>query len=128
MGKLIKEWVKGILTEDIEKKVVVYAGRFQPFHKGHKNLFLNALKKSGQVAILVMDSYNVNKKNVMANKNELNYFIDRLVSVLDNTNFFNPNEKRKVMINNIEAIFTRNNLTLQELNTLHGIISSIIRS
>ena len=34
MGKLIKEWVKGILTEDIEKKVVVYAGRFQPFHKG----------------------------------------------------------------------------------------------
>ena len=52
----------------------------------------------------------------MANKNELNYFIDRLVAVLDNTNFFNPNEKRKVMINNIEAIFTRNNLTLQELN------------
>ena len=35
MGKLIKEWVKEILTENIEKKVVVYAGRFQPFHPGH---------------------------------------------------------------------------------------------
>ena len=47
---------------------------------------------------------------------------------IDNSDFFNPDEKRKVMINNIEAIFTRNNLTLQELNTLHGILSSIIRS
>ena len=70
----------------------------------------------------------IKNEKVMANKSELNYFIDRLVSILDSTNFFTPNEKRKVMINNIEAIFTRNNLTLQELNTLHGVISSIIRS
>ena len=70
----------------------------------------------------------IKNEKVMANKSELNYFIDRLVSILDSTNFFTPDEKRKVMINNIEAIFTRNNLTLQELNTLHGIISSIIRS
>ena len=69
-----------------------------------------------------------NKQEIMPNKNELNYFIDRLISILDNSDFFNPDEKRKVMINNIEAIFTRNNLTLQELNTLHGILSSIIRS
>tara|TARA_B100000427_G_scaffold33305_2_gene24294 strand:+ start:3025 stop:3759 length:735 start_codon:yes stop_codon:yes gene_type:complete len=69
-----------------------------------------------------------NKQEIMPSKNELNYFIDRLISILDNSDFFNPDEKRKVMINNIEAIFTRNNLTLQELNTLHGILSSIIRS
>ena len=69
-----------------------------------------------------------NKHEIMPNKHELNYFIDRLISILDNSDFFNPDEKRKVMINNIEAIFTRNNLTLQELNTLHGILSSIIRS
>ena len=47
----------------MEKKTAVYIGRFQPFHNGHKTLFLNALKKNGQVAILVMDSFNVNKKN-----------------------------------------------------------------
>lgn len=70
----------------------------------------------------------VNKEKILANKSELNYFIDKLVSILDDTNFFNPDEKRKIMINNIEAIFTRNQLTLQELNTLHGILSSIIRS
>ena len=69
-----------------------------------------------------------NKQEIMPSKNELNYFIDRLISILDNSDFFNPEEKRQVMINNIEAIFTRNNLTLQELNTLHGILSSIIRS
>jgi len=47
----------------LEKKTAIYIGRFQPFHEGHKKLFLNALKKNGQVAILVMDSYKVNIKN-----------------------------------------------------------------
>ena len=84
--------------------------------------FLNTSKNNK------LSNMKTNKEEIMANKNELNYFIDRLISILDNTDFFNPDEKRKVMINNIEAIFTRNNLTLQELNTLHGILSSIIRS
>ena len=48
MGKLIKEWVKGILTEDIEKKVVVYAGRFQPFHKGHNATYEHLVKQFGR--------------------------------------------------------------------------------
>ena len=46
-----------------KKKTAIYIGRFQPFHEGHKKLFLNAFKKNGQVAILVMDSYKVNMKN-----------------------------------------------------------------
>ena len=46
-----------------KKKTAIYIGRFQPFHKGHKNLFLNTLKKNKQVAILVMDSHGINKKN-----------------------------------------------------------------
>ncbi len=41
----------------------IYIGRFQPFHDGHKNIFLNALKKNKQVSILVMDSCGINKKN-----------------------------------------------------------------
>ena len=44
-------------------KTAIYIGRFQPFHEGHKTLFLDALKKNSQVAILVMDSFNINKKN-----------------------------------------------------------------
>ena len=46
-----------------KKKTSLLIGRFQPFHEGHYQLFLNGLKKTGQVAILVMDSYNMNKKN-----------------------------------------------------------------
>lgn len=46
-----------------KKKTSILIGRFQPFHEGHYRLFLNGLKNSGQVAILIMDSYNINKKN-----------------------------------------------------------------
>ena len=48
---------------DWKKKTSIYIGRFQPFHLGHKKLFLKALKSSKQVCILVMDSHNINKKN-----------------------------------------------------------------
>lgn len=47
MGNLIKEWVKQILTENINKKVVVYSGRFQPFHKGHYTTYRNLVKEFG---------------------------------------------------------------------------------
>ena len=46
-----------------KKKTAIYIGRFQPFHLGHKKLFLKALKSSNQVCLLVMDSHNINKKN-----------------------------------------------------------------
>lgn len=67
------------------------------------------------------------KDKEMATKSELTYFIQRLLDLLEETNFFNPEERKKAMINHIEAIFRRNNLTLQELNMLHGIITSITR-
>ena len=46
-----------------KKKTSIYIGRFQPFHTGHEKVFVQALKKNNQVAILVMDSYKINKKN-----------------------------------------------------------------
>ena len=48
---------------DWKQKTAVYTGRFQPFHEGHRKIFLNALKKNLQVTILVMDSFGINKKN-----------------------------------------------------------------
>lgn len=44
-------------------KTAIYIGRFQPFHEGHRQLFIKTIKKNKQVAILVMDSYGINKKN-----------------------------------------------------------------
>lgn len=46
-----------------KKKTAIYLGRFQPFHHGHMSIFLKALKKNKQVAILIMDSFGINKKN-----------------------------------------------------------------
>ena len=61
-----------------KKKTSILIGRFQPFHEGHFNLFINGLKKSGQVAILVMDSYKINKKNPFKFKNVIKIIQKRL--------------------------------------------------
>jgi len=49
----MKEWVKEILTENIDKQVVVYAGRFQPFHKGHYATYMNLVKKFGKSNVYI---------------------------------------------------------------------------
>ena len=46
-----------------KKKTSIFIGRFQPFHDGHKAIFIKALKQDQQVAILIMDSFGINKKN-----------------------------------------------------------------
>ncbi len=46
-----------------KSKSGIYIGRFQPFHEGHKQMFLKGLKEYGQVCILVMDSQGINKRN-----------------------------------------------------------------
>ena len=46
-----------------KSKSALYIGRFQPFHEGHKQMFLEGLKKYGQVSLLVMNSQGINKKN-----------------------------------------------------------------
>ena len=43
----MKNWVKEVLTENIDKKVVVYSGRFQPFHKGHYATYMNLVNHFG---------------------------------------------------------------------------------
>ena len=65
---------------DWKKKSAVFIGRFQPFHDGHKNIFINALKKNKQVTILVMDSYGINKKNPF----KFNYVKKKILSSIVN--------------------------------------------
>jgi|TARA_B100001093_G_scaffold463860_1_gene480242 adenylylsulfate kinase len=61
-----------------KKPTAIYIGRFQPFHDGHKMMFLKALKKNKQVCILVMDSYKVGKKNPY----KFNYVKKKIETVL----------------------------------------------
>ena len=60
-----------------------------------------------------------------AARNELEFFLDRLLAMLEESGFLYPPEKAPRMAASVRAIFTRNRLSDQELRTLHGILSSL---
>lgn len=62
-----------------------------------------------------------------ANREELLIFFERLEQELDAGGFLQIPEKRPTMIRNIRNMFTRANLTEQEVRTLHGVVSSLTR-
>ncbi len=59
-----------------------------------------------------------------ASRENLAFFLDRLLGMLEETGFLYPSEKAPRMAASVQAIFTRNRLSEQELRTLHGILSS----
>lgn len=63
----------------------------------------------------------------IATKEELLIFFERLEAELDACGFFHVAEKRPIMVRNIRNIFQRAELTEQEVRTLHGIVSGLIR-
>ncbi len=63
----------------------------------------------------------------VASKAELDNFFDRLMAELDAGGFLHPPEKRPTMVRNIRNLFLRAGLTQQEVQTLHGIVSSLLR-
>ncbi len=46
-----------------KKPTVMLLGRFQPFHNGHLALFEEALKKTGQVCLMVRDTGGIDESN-----------------------------------------------------------------
>ncbi|MCY4429419.1 MAG: RNA methyltransferase [Rhodospirillales bacterium] len=59
-----------------------------------------------------------------AAREDLEYFLQRLLAMLTESGFLYPPEKVPRMAASVRAIFTRNRLSDQELRTLHGILSS----
>ena len=54
MGKTLTNWVvDSILSEDIKKEVVVYSGRFQPFHSGHAKVYEHLVSKFGKNNVFI---------------------------------------------------------------------------
>jgi tRNA/rRNA methyltransferase len=60
-------------------------------------------------------------------KAELLNFLSRLEAELDGCGFLLPLEKRPTMVRTIRNIFQRAGLTDQDVRTLHGIVSGLIR-
>ncbi len=71
---------------------------------------------------------NKKEKVISSKKSDLEFFFTRLFKVLKRKNFLAIPEKEATMKRNIRAIFTRCNLSDRELSTLHGVISSLIKS
>ena len=55
-------------------------------------------------------------------------FMTRLEGELERKGFFEVEEKRPAMERNIRNVFTRAALTMQELRTLHGIVTALLRA
>jgi tRNA/rRNA methyltransferase len=61
-----------------------------------------------------------------ATKDELINFFERFEHALDAAGFLRPPEKRPSMIRNLRDIFTRADLSDQEVRSLHGVVSALI--
>lgn len=61
----------------------------------------------------------------LATKEELLKFFDFLENSLAHHKLLKDVEKRPTLLRNLHNIFTRNNLTTQELNTLYGIMNAL---
>lgn len=73
---------------------------------------------------LQLATCNLNNKSEFATKEELQGFFDHLERRLDGVDFWKVAEKKPKMWMNLQNIFTRANLTEQEVRTLHGVIAA----
>ena len=51
------------MTINWKKSTAQMLGRFQPFHEGHKALFKEILKRTGQVIIMIRDTRGTDNSN-----------------------------------------------------------------
>ena len=70
-------------------------------------------------------TFNSSYKSALANKSEINKFLDFVIKKLDQKGFLQPNHKRNSMIRNINNIFHRINLSEQEIRILLGIFTTL---
>ena len=60
-------------------------------------------------------------------RDELMRFFEHLEAELDASGFLKPPEKRPTMIRNIRNMFQRAGLMEQEVRTLRGIVTALVR-
>ncbi len=63
----------------------------------------------------------------VATKAALDNFMDHLIAACDAAGFLKSAQKRPGMLRNLRHFFQRGEATVQELNTLHGVISALAR-
>jgi len=71
-------------------------------------------------------TFQTNETSV-ATKAELENFLAHLTRACDESGFLKNPQKRPGMVRNIRHFFQRGEVTTQELNTLHGIVTELGR-
>jgi tRNA/rRNA methyltransferase len=80
-------------------------------------------KQHGQGAL----PFAASEKSPPAPKEQLLAFFNDLERELERIEFFRPHEKRGTMIVNMRNIFTRMQLTQQDIRTLHGVMMALVQ-
>ena len=84
MNSLTQFLVDGILLEGIEKTVVVYSGRFQPFHKGHYATYENLIKKFGKDSVYIATSNKTDNQKSPFNFREKKMIMQKMFGIPSN--------------------------------------------
>ena len=74
----------------------------------------------GKSKLFMSDSIPAKKKEIMS-------FFNHLERALDASGFLRPKEKKSTMMINLRNIFSRTDLTNQDVQTLRGVITSLLR-
>ena len=70
-------------------------------------------------------TYKSSYKSLLATKSQIDNFIKFIIEGLDKKGFLQPDHKRRSMIRNIKNIFSRINLSEQEIRILLGIFATL---
>ena len=66
-------------------------------------------------------------ETALATKGDLDHFMTHLIRECNESGFLKNEQKRPGMVRNLRHFFTRGEITRQELNTLHGVVSELVR-
>ncbi len=101
MGKLTNFLVETILGEaaKIDKVVVVYSGRFQPFHKGHYATYDHLVKKFGKNSVYIATSNVTDSKKSPFNFKEKKIIMTQMFGIPSNkiVNIKNPYAPEEIL-------------------------------
>jgi hypothetical protein len=102
MSELSKFLVESILLEkadSIDKVVVVYSGRFQPFHKGHYATYDNLVKKFGKDSVYIGTSNVTDSKKSPFNFKEKKAIMTTMFGIPSNkiVNIKNPYAPEEIL-------------------------------
>ena len=71
--------------------------------------------------------YNKSKKITKGSKNQIQIMMEQCINNLDKINFFNPKEKRRIMLENLRNIFYRMDLSEKEIRILSSVFASLAK-